>query len=84
MTSINRLFVFKKTDDWLWVEKRSSQQLQGQIKELCTRAGEALEPERTPAHEANLIRLQNELIKGLDSLFVFVEHPEVEGATLFR
>ncbi|MDJ0591217.1 MAG: hypothetical protein QNJ72_14675, partial [Pleurocapsa sp. MO_226.B13] len=29
--------------------------------------------------EANFIRLQNELIKGLDSLFVFVEHPEVEA-----
>ncbi len=56
-----------------------SQQLQVRILALCTRAGEAIEPEQTPAHEANFIRLQNELIKGLDSLFVFVEHPEVEA-----
>ncbi len=59
--------------------KAKSQQLQGRILALCTRAGEALEPEQTPAHEANFIRLQNELIKGLDSLFVFVEHPDVEA-----
>ena len=60
--------------------KAKSQQLQARIRELCTREGEAIdEPERTPAHSANFIRLQNELIKGLDSLFVFVEHPEVEA-----
>ncbi len=79
MTSINRLSVSKKTDEDVWVEKRSSQQLQERIIELCTREGEALEPEQTPAHEASFIRLQNELIKGLDSLFVFVEHPDVEA-----
>ena len=59
--------------------KAKSQQLQGRILALCTRAGEATAPEQTPTHEASLIRLQNELVKGLASLFVFVEHPEVEA-----
>ncbi len=63
----------------MWVEKRSSQQLQEQILELCTREGEAFEPQQTPAHEVSFIRLQNELVKGLASLFVFVEHPDVEA-----
>lgn len=55
-----------------------SKQLQARILALCTRAGEAFDAEKTPAHVANFIRLQNELVKGLESLFVFVEHPEVE------
>ena len=59
--------------------KAKSQQLQGRILELCTRKGEAIEPEQTPAHEASFIRLQNELVNELASLFVFVEHPEVEA-----
>ena len=56
-----------------------SQKLQGRILALCTRAGEAIAPQQTPAHEASLIRLQNELVASLASLFVFVEHPEVEA-----
>ena len=56
-----------------------SQQLQGRILALCTRVGEAIEPQQTPAHEASFIRLQNELVASLASLFVFVEHPEVEA-----
>ncbi len=63
----------------MWVEKRSSQQLQERILSLCTREGESFEPQQTPAHEQGFIRLQNELVKGLASLFVFVEHPEVEA-----
>ena len=59
--------------------KAKSQQLQVRIKQLCNREGEAFDAEKIPAHEASFIRLQNELIKGLDSLFVFVEHPEVEA-----
>lgn len=55
-----------------------AKQLQARILALCTRAGEAFDAEQTPAHVANFIRLQNELVKSLESLFVFVEHPEVE------
>ncbi len=58
MTSINRPFGFKKTDEDVWVEKRSSQQLQGRILALCTRTGEAIAPQQTPAHEVSFIRLQ--------------------------
>ena len=32
-----------------------------------------------PGHEQTFIRLQNELVNGLASLFVFVEHPQVEA-----
>ena len=54
------------------------EQLQGKIIELCTRAGEKVEPEQMPTHEVTFVRLQNELVNGLDALFVFVAHPEVE------
>ncbi len=54
------------------------QQLQASIVALCTRVGERLDPDQMPAHAATFVRLQNELIKGLASLFVFVEHPAVE------
>lgn len=53
-------------------------QLQAKIVELCTRAGEKVEVEQMPTHEVTFVRLQNELINGLDALFVFVAHPEVE------
>jgi len=55
-----------------------AEQLQAQIVALCTRAGEVIEPDKMPAHEASFVRLQNELVNGLDALFVFVKHPEVE------
>jgi hypothetical protein len=32
-----------------------------------------------PHHEKTFIRLQNELVNGIDALFVFVAHPEVEA-----
>jgi transposase len=52
--------------------------LQAQIQHLCERAQEQVDPETMPAHEQAFIRLQQELIKGIDALFVFVVHPEVE------
>lgn len=52
--------------------------LKALILELCTRSGESLNSER-PLHEQTMIRLQNELVRGIDALFVFVAHPEVEA-----
>ncbi len=57
---------------------QKAEQLQAQIVKLCSRAGEAIDKETTSVPEATFIRLQNELVNHLDSLFVFVEHPEVE------
>lgn len=54
------------------------EQLQEQIRELCTRAGEQIEQD-TPADQATFIGLQNELVENLHKLFVFVEHPEVDA-----
>jgi transposase len=54
------------------------EQLQAKIIELCTRAGEKVKPEQMPTHEVTFVRLQNEWVNGLDALFVFVAHPEVE------
>ena len=58
--------------------EEKSKQLQARILELCTRSSELIDEQKTPAHEATFIRLQNELVNGLASLFVFVEYPEVE------
>lgn len=55
-----------------------AEHLQARIQKLCSRAGTAIDKETMPVHEQTFIRLQNELIKGLDSLFVFVIHPQVE------
>ena len=52
--------------------------LKALILELCTRSGESLNSEM-PLHEQTMIRLQNELVRGIDALFVFVAHPEVEA-----
>jgi transposase len=49
------------------------------IRQLCTRHGEPIDPDETPAHVADFIRLQNELMDNPDCLFVFVEHPAVEA-----
>lgn len=54
------------------------ERLQVRIRHLCQRAGTALDKETMPVHERTFIRLQNELVKGLDALFVFVVHPHVE------
>ncbi len=55
-----------------------SYQLQGEVRSLCTRSGEAIDKKSTPDHKASFIRLQNELVDNIDCLFVFVEHPDVE------
>jgi transposase len=55
------------------------QELKARIIKLCTRSGQTIDPLKTPTDEATFIRLQNELVKGIESLFVFVEHPEVEA-----
>jgi transposase len=52
--------------------------LKALILDLCTRSGESIDSEM-PIHEQTMIRLQNELVKGIDALFVFVAHPEVEA-----
>ena len=53
-------------------------QLQASIVALCSRAKEPIDETQMSRHQATFIRLQNELVKGLSALFVFVEHPEVE------
>ena len=54
------------------------ERLQARIRRLCHRAGTAIDQETMPVHEQTFIRLQNELVNGLDALFVFVIHPQVE------
>ena len=57
---------------------QKAEHLQERIRKLCNRAGQTIDTETMPVHEQTFIRLQNELIKGLDALFVFVVHPQVE------
>lgn len=52
--------------------------LQARLLKLCSRADEAIDAEPMPNHEQTFIRLQHELVKGLDALFVFVAHLQVE------
>ena len=52
--------------------------LQDRICELCERAGTEIDIETMATHEQAFIRLQNELVRGLDALFVFVAYPDVE------
>jgi transposase len=54
------------------------ERLQAQLRQLCGRAYEPLDAETMPPHEQTFIRLQNELVNGLEALFVFVAHPQVE------
>jgi transposase len=56
-----------------------AEQLLDRIRQLCARHGEQIVPDETPPHEADFIRLQNELMDNPDCLFVFVEHPTVEA-----
>ena len=53
--------------------------LQDLICDLCTDAGVEMDAETMTTDRQTFIRLQNELIKGLDALFVFVAQPEVEA-----
>jgi hypothetical protein len=52
--------------------------LQDRICDLCELAGDEIDDDTMTPHKRTFIRLQNELIRGLDALFVFVAHPEVE------
>jgi len=52
--------------------------LQDRICELCELSDREIDSNTMSAHEQSFIRLQKELIRGLDDLFVFVAHPEVE------
>ena len=53
-------------------------ELQERICSLCICHGETIVKGMTDDFEATFIRLQNELVDNLASLFVFVKHPEVE------
>jgi transposase len=55
------------------------ERLKTRILNLCNRASEQIVSEAMPAHEQTFLRLQRELVKGLDALFVFVAQPEVEA-----
>jgi hypothetical protein len=50
-------------------------QLQTRIRRICRRHGELA---RGSTDDAKFVRLQNELVRNTDKLFVFVLHPEVE------
>jgi hypothetical protein len=50
--------------------------LQSRIRMICRRHGEAT---RGSTDDAKFVRLQNELVRNTDKLFVFVLHPEVEA-----
>lgn len=54
------------------------ERLKARIRHLCTLAGTAVDKETMPGHEQTFIRLHNELVNGLEALFVFVSHPQVE------
>jgi len=79
LCEIYRQAVHYRKDRRLSVGRESkAQQLQENIRSLCTRHGETIDKDATPDHEATFIRLQNELVDNLACLFVFVEHPQVE------
>jgi hypothetical protein len=52
--------------------------LQARLRQLCSRWHETIDPETMPIAEQILIRLQHELMNGIDALFVFVANPQVE------
>ncbi len=52
--------------------------LKARLRKLCSRWQESIDPEAMPIHEQIFIRLQHELINGIDALFVFVANPQVE------
>lgn len=54
------------------------ERLKAHLRELCRRWDETIDPETMPIHEQTFIRLQHELMKGINALFVFVAHPQVE------
>ena len=52
--------------------------LQARIRKLCRDAGISIDKDTMPTHQQTFIRLQNELVTGVEALFVFVAHPQVE------
>ncbi len=52
--------------------------LKTRILKLCSGSGTAIDKETMPAHQQTFIRLQNELVNGVEALFIFVAHPQVE------
>ena len=52
--------------------------LKTRIRKLCRYAGTPIDKDTMPTHQQTFIRLQNELLNGLEALFVFVLHPQVE------
>ena len=56
-----------------------AEQLKARIINLCALCAQPIDPLKTSTDEATFIRLPNERVKGIESLFVFVEHPEVEA-----
>ena len=52
--------------------------LKNRILKLCRGSGTVIDKDTMPTHQQTFIRLQNELVKGLDALFVFVTHPHVD------
>jgi Transposase IS66 family len=52
--------------------------LKARLCQLCSRWDGTIDPETMPTHEQIWIRLQQELINGIEALFVFVANPQVE------
>ena len=52
--------------------------LKNRILKLCRDSGTAIDKETMTTQQQTFIRLQNELVNGVKSLFVFVAHPHVE------
>ena len=52
--------------------------LKTRILKLCSGAGTAIDEDTMPTQQQPFIRLQHELVNGVESLFVFVAHPHVE------
>jgi hypothetical protein len=52
--------------------------LKARLCQLCSRWQESIDAETMPTHDQVFIRLQHELIAGIDALFVFVANPQVE------
>ncbi|MBD2158868.1 transposase [Leptolyngbya sp. PL-A3] len=54
------------------------ERLEARLSELCTHWQETVEPQTMPIGEQTSIRLQQELMKGIGALIVFVANPQVE------
>lgn len=52
--------------------------LKNRILKLCRGSGTPIDKETMSTQQQTFIRLQNELVNGVESLFVFVAHPQVE------